>query len=164
MPTSTPRDHKQGEKHMDINALVQQIMPYIQEIMGSTLKTSGAGMFGRLKEVGALAGFLKDAPEKFAGNDLVGGLVQGLLDNDNDDATYVDVNTLDPRAVLDKLGGLDDILGGLDGGLAQQVKEFIFGIANAIAGASGTGLFGSGQKISADEESFLGDLKGKLGL
>lgn len=149
---------------MDMNAVVQQIMPYIQEIMGSTLKTSGAGMFGRLKEVGALGMFLKDAPQNFAGNDVVGGLVQGLLDNDNDDATYVDVTTLDPRAVLDKLGGLDDILRHLDIGSAQQVKEFIFGIANAIAGASGTGLFGSGPKISADEESFLSDLRARLGV
>lgn len=149
---------------MDIDALIKQIMPFIQQIMGSTLKTSGSGMFGRLKEIGALGMFLKDAPEKFAGNDLIGGLVNGLLDNDTEGDNYVDMETLEPNAVLDKLGGLNDILGGLDGDMGGQVKEFIFGIANSIAGAAGTGLFGSGQKVSADEESFLNTLKDKLGL
>jgi hypothetical protein len=149
---------------MDLDAVIKQIMPFIQEIMGGTLKTSGSGMIGRMKEIGALGMFLKDAPQKFAGNDLIGGLVQGMLDSDTEGDSYVDVNTLEPSAVLDKLGGLNDILNGLEGDMGAQVKEFIFGLASSIAGASGTGLFGSGQKVSAEEESFLNGLKDKLGL
>ncbi len=149
---------------MDLDAVIKQIMPFIQEIMGGTLKTSGSGMIGRMKEIGALGMFLKDAPQKFAGNDLIDGLVKSLLDNDTEVDKYVDLDTLEPSAVLDKLGGLNDILNGLEGNIGAQVKEFIFGLASSVAGAAGTGLFGTGQKVTREEESFLNGLKDKLGL
>lgn len=61
------------------------------------------------------------------------------------------------------MGGLDDLLkdAGEEG---SQVKNFVFDLAERVTSASGSGLFGTGQKVSEGEAEFLNNLKGKLGL
>jgi uncharacterized protein (DUF1697 family) len=46
----------------------------------------------------------------------------------------------------------------------QQYKEFIYACADRVANAAGSGLFGSGVKVSEKEAAALESLKGVLGL
>jgi hypothetical protein len=46
----------------------------------------------------------------------------------------------------------------------QQYKEFIYACADRVANAAGSGLFGSGVKVSEKEAAALASLKGVLGL
>jgi uncharacterized protein (DUF1697 family) len=46
----------------------------------------------------------------------------------------------------------------------QQYKEFIYACADRVANAAGSGLFGSGIKVSEKEAAALSTLKGVLGL
>lgn len=147
---------------MDLQAVIRQLLPIIQDVIGGALKTSGAGVFGKMREVGSLAGFLRSAPEIFAGSELIKGLVSGLGDLD---FSNMDLDDLDMSNVMDEVSNLDDLLS--NAGLAdeaEKVKRFIFGLAENVAAASGKGVFGSGEKVSGDEAAFLVNLKSTLGL
>lgn len=147
---------------MDLQAVIRQLLPIIQDVIGGALKTSGAGVFGKMREVGSLAGFLRSAPEIFAGSELIKGLVSGLGDLD---FSNMDLDDLDMSNVMDEVSNLDDLLS--NAGLAdeaEKVKRFIFGLAENVAAASGKGVFGSGEKVSGDEAAFLDNLKNTLGL
>ena len=147
---------------MDVQAVINQLLPVIKDVIGGALKTSGAGVFGKMREVGSIAGFLRSAPEVFAGSELIKGLVSGLGDLD---FSNLDLSDLDTGSVVNKVGGLDDLLsaaGATDE--IDTVKRFIFGLAENVAAASGTGMFGSGEKVSGEETAFLENLKSTLGL
>lgn len=147
---------------MDLQAVIRQLLPIIQDVIGGALKTSGAGVFGKMREVGSLAGFLRSAPEIFAGSELIKGLVSGLGDLD---FSNMDLDDLDMSSVMDEVSNLDDLLS--NAGLAdeaEKVKRFIFGLAENVAAASGKGVFGSGEKVSGDEAAFLDNLKNTLSL
>jgi hypothetical protein len=49
-------------------------------------------------------------------------------------------------------------------GDVQQYKEFIYACADRVANAAGSGLFGSGVKVSEKEAAALASLKGVLGV
>lgn len=147
---------------MDLHAVIKQLLPIIQDVIGGALKTSGAGVVGKMREVGSLAGFLRSAPEVFAGSELIKGLVSGLGDLD---FSNMDLADLDTSSVMSDVSSLDDLLS--SAGLADEaenVKRFIFGLAENVAAASGKGMFGSGEKVSSDEASYLENLKTTLGI
>lgn len=147
---------------MDLQAIIRQLLPIMEDVIGGALKTSGAGVFGKMREVGSLAGFLRSAPEIFAGSELIKGLVSGLGDLD---FSNMDLDDLDTSSVMGEVNKLDDMLS--SAGLANEaenVKRFIFGLAENVAAASGSGVFGSGEKVSSDEASYLENLKSTLGL
>ncbi|MAU08234.1 MAG: hypothetical protein CL607_00310 [Anaerolineaceae bacterium] len=147
---------------MDLHTVIRQLLPIIQDVIGGALKTSGAGVFGKMREVGSLAGFLRSAPQVFAGSELIKGLVSSLGDLD---FSNMDLDDLDTGSVMDEVSNLDDLLS--SAGLADEaenVKRFIFGLAENVAAASGSGVFGSGEKVSSDEASYLENLKSTLGL
>lgn len=148
---------------MDVQGIIAKVLPIIQQVVASLTKKSDAGIVGRILEAGSLAKFVGEAAEKYKGNPVVDGIAkmfkEGGLKEPN-----IDLKNLDIGSVLNQVAGLDDALKDLGGDAAKGVKEFIFGMAEKVAGASGGGLFGGGQKVSADEASFLNDLKAKLGL
>jgi len=147
---------------MDLQAVIKQLLPIIQDVIGGALKTSGAGAFGKMREVGSLAGFLRSAPQVFAGSELIKGLVSSLGDLD---FSNMDLDDLDTSSVMDEVSNLDDLLNAA--GLtdeAENVKRFILGLAENVAAASGSGVFGSGEKVSSDEASYLENLKVTLDL
>lgn len=146
-----------------MDGIIKQLLPLITQVIGSVFKSGNSSPLGKVAELGALANFLKDLPGKFAGNDLIGGLVKGLADFD---FKGMDIGGLNVGDVLGKLGGLDDILKGA-GDAGGPVKGIVYEMAEKVAGAGGGGLLGGllgGNKVSEGEAKFLADLKSKLGL
>ncbi len=72
-------------------------------------------------------------------------------------------------AVVDKaIDSINAALTVLDGKATpeeiQEYKAFIYASANAVANAAGSGLFGSGAKVSNKEAAALGKLKATLAI
>lgn len=148
---------------MDVQAIISKVLPIIQQVIASITEKSDAGIVGRIREAGSLAGFVGEAADKFKGNPIVDGIAKMFAEG-TIKMPEIDVKNLNVANVLSQVGGLDDILKDAGGDTAKGVKEFIFGMAENVAGAAGGGLFGGGQKVSAGEANFLNDLKAKLGL
>jgi hypothetical protein len=143
-----------------LTSILDIIRTVVAGVMGAEGKT---GIVKAFREAGAAASFLVDASKMFKGNAIVEQLIEALRDttrSDNDQEGRI--TDITKEGVLSKLGGLDALLG--DSADGKGVKEFILGLAEKVAGASGSGLFGTGEKITTAEKSLLDDLKGKLGL
>jgi hypothetical protein len=148
----------------DVAQIVQSLLPTVINVLGGVMKSGDAGLFGKLREAGALAGFLSSSADQFKGNGIMEGLLNAIQGQEGlDMLKNLDLANLDPGDVLKGAGGLDDALkdAGDDG---APVKQFVYDLANQVASAAGGGLFGTGAKISSDEQQFLDDLKDKLGL
>lgn len=146
----------------DISQVVGQLLPVIQQVVAGALTTGGSGFFGKLKEAGAISGFLTEAAEQFQGNSIIQGIL-GSISKGDDLLGGIDLANLDLGSVLSQVGDVNGLLGSL-GEEGGQVKQFIVGLAERVVGASGSGLFGSGEKINAQEQDFLNNLRQTLGL
>jgi hypothetical protein len=146
----------------DVTAIVQGLLPVLKSVMGGALGSSDAGFIGKLREGAAAGDFIHDAAEQFAGNSIIGGLIELVTDGGKLRDLIPEAPT-EAGAVLEQIGGLDTLLADA-GEEGNQVKQFVFGFAERIANASGSGFFGGGDKVSAGEAQFLTDLKAKLGL
>jgi hypothetical protein len=144
--------------------IVHSILPTIVNVLGAIMKSGNEGLIGQIREGGALASFLISAGDQFKGNPLMDALIGTLTGEQGRELiSQLDPANLDVNSIMESVGGLDDALkdAGED---AAPVKQFIYDMASSVANAAGGGLFGSGEKVSADEQQFLTDLKSKLGL
>lgn len=142
----------------DTEQLALQIGPMIENIVASALKVSGSGFFGKLKEGGAVLTYLSDASDKFDSN----ALIQHILANfTGGDLRSIDLGTVEPQEALMQAGQLGPILSGIAGG--DQVKQFVLELVEQVLAASGSGLFGGGEKVSEAEQQFYDELKVNLG-
>jgi hypothetical protein len=151
-----------------LDQIIDLIKTVLAGIMGADAKT---GPFKILKEGAALGGVLKEAREKFQGNAVMEQLLGALLskDEEGDNTPEAEAPADGPKLgqtsiddVLGKLGGLRGILDMIPGG--NDIKQFIYDLAEKVAGAAGSGLFGSGPKVSQNESNFLSALKNGLGI
>lgn len=149
---------------MDVQKIVQSLLPIIINVIGGVMKSGESGFWGKLREGGALASVLSGAADQFKGNSLMEGLLGALTgDAGKNLLGSLDLDKLDLGNVMNMVGGLDNMLADA-GEEAAPVKGFIYDVAQKMAGAAGGGVFGTGQKINPEEQSFLDDLKGQLGL
>lgn len=148
----------------DVGQLVQSVLPVVMNVIGGLLKTSDAGMFGKLREAGAIGGFIAETGQRYEGNPLMSSLVSAIQgDEGMNILKNIDLKTLDVSDVLNQVGNLDGVLASA-GEEAAPIKSFIVELAEKVASAAGEGLFGSGDKVSAEEQTFLADLRAKLGV
>lgn len=154
---------------MDIEATVHALIPIIQQIIQGVMKSNGVGLFSAVSMAKGLADFLKEAPTRFVGNDIVSGIIKSVLHEGTEGDTShapdepYSLADLDLSAVLGKVGKVNDLLAST-GEVGTQTKTFIYELGEAVAKASGSGLFGSGEKINAQEADFLSKLKTVLAL
>ena len=148
----------------DIGQIVQSVLPVVMNVIGGLLKTSEAGMFGKLREAGAIGVFIAESAQQFEGNPLMSSLISAIQgDEGMNILKNIDLKNLNVSDVLNQVSNLDNVL--TDAGAdAAPVKSFIVELAEKVAGAAGEGLFGSGEKVSEEEQTFLADLRDKLGV
>lgn len=142
----------------DTEQLALQIGPIIEGIVAGALKVSGSGFFGKLKEGGAVLGYLAEASDKFDDN----ALVQHILANfTGGDLRSIDLGKVEPQNALADASQLGSILSSVAGG--EQVKQFVLELIEQVFVASGSGLFGGGEKVSPAEQQFYEELNSQLG-
>jgi hypothetical protein len=135
---------------------LDDVIRTIRGIIDGMMTAGNSGMVGRAREMTAITQYLAQAAETFGDNPLVGQ----LLDYGDSLAQKSDFD--DPADLFTAMGNLGDSLPADDAG--NGLRQFIYGMTEAVASASGKGLFGSGAKISDDESNFLDLLRSKLGL
>ncbi len=138
---------------------VQDMTTTIRGILDGVLNSGESGIIGRAREMTAFTQYLTKAGDLFAGNALVQQLLPNLLRGDFLQSPAPFNN---PNDLFEAMGNLGQALPMDEAG--NQVRQFIYGLAEAVAGASGSGLFGMGKKIDDHESYFLDFLKEKLGL
>jgi len=146
----------------DLTQVVAQLIPVVQQALGGALNAGGAGLIGKLREVGALSDFLTEAAEQFQNNTLIQGVIKGLTVEANP-LDNLDLSTLTSDTVMTQVSGLSGLLADF-GAEGEQVKQFIYTMAEKIVGASGSGLLGLGEKINENEQDFLTALRTTLGI
>lgn len=138
---------------------LDDIITAIRGIVDGILHTSDSGLVGRAREMTALTQYLNKARDAFANNDLIQELVPHLL---RGDFLQSPAPFKTPSQIFDAMDTLGHALPMDAGGI--EVRQFIIGMVESVAGASGGGLFGRGDKISDDEATYLDILKSKFGL
>jgi hypothetical protein len=135
------------------------IITAIRGIIDGVMNTGGSGVVGRAREMTAFTQYLSGAPALFGDNPLIEQLLGGL----SDPSFLTNASSLkDPNDLFDAMGNLGAGLPQDEAGTG--LRQFIYGLAESVAGASGSGLFGTGKKFDDHEANFLDFLKEKLGL
>lgn len=135
------------------------IIGIIRGIVDGVMNAGNSGVVGRAREMTAFTQYLAQAPALFGDNNLIGQLLSNLTDP----SFLTSTNSYkDPNDLLSAMGDLGAGLPTDEAGMG--LRQFIYGLAESVAGASGTGMFGMGKKVNDDEGFFLDFLKDKLGL
>ncbi|MDX2076002.1 MAG: hypothetical protein SFZ02_06195 [bacterium] len=135
---------------------LEYIIKVIRGIVDGMMSAGNSGMVGRAREMTAFTEYIKKATAQYGDNPLVGQLL------DYGDALMDKSDFADPSELFSAMSELGDGLPQDD--MGNGVRQFIYGLAEAVAGASGGGFLGRGDKISDDENDYLDFLRGKLGL
>ncbi len=146
---------------MELNAILDRVVPAAQMIMFGAMKADGLQFSASMRESGAAAKYLANSQNTYKDNYIVQGIVRSLSKRKGEHTEKADLRTLDTSEVMKKV---DDINPILDGAMEQgtQTKSFLYGLAEAVVNASGSGFMGSGQRVTEDEAEFLAELKAHL--
>ncbi len=147
---------------------VQQILLVIQGLWhGISGADNQFGLFKTIRESKSAADFLTDSRAQFAGNGVIEQLVSGLTPGGGDDLDAAEQDaaaklSFEPDALMDQVSAMNAMLGSSPD--AHDVRVFIYQLMHTIAAAAGTGRFGGGDKISANEQQWLDVLRQRLGI
>ncbi len=134
----------------------QRLLHAAAEVVLATVTADRTGVVAYFREMMAAGRYLYDAGERYAHNELVQELLAGTS---QPEATSGDKRTLPREQLLARISEVGDIVHDDEEG--REFKEFLYGLAEHIARASGS-LFSS--RISMDEREFLEELRTRLRL
>lgn len=136
----------------------QQLLIVVQAVWDGIMGADEGGPLNSLRENKAAADYVTDSKGEFADNaivqQLIGSLTPGGGDGlDADGIQEAITLALAPNTLMQHIGALSQVLNQHPDGMG--VKEFIYGLAEAIAEAAGTQRFGGGDKVSDTEKQWL---------
>jgi hypothetical protein len=148
---------------MDVKMMVDKIVPVAWSIMEGAMKVGGLHITPSMRAGGAAAKYVSASQNTYKGNPIVEGVISSIQQRKGEKKEQVDLKNLDTAEVMK---GVDDIVPILDaeGERGAQTKSFLYGLAESMVSASGSGFMGSGTRVNEDESRFLADLKTHLGI
>jgi hypothetical protein len=146
---------------MDTNAILEKVIPAVQTVMNGAMKADGLQFSSSMREAGAAAKFITSSQSTYKGNPIVEGIIKSLSHRKGEYQEKVDLRTLDNATVMQKVDEVAPILEAA-GEWGVETKTFIYGLAEWVVGASGSGFMGSGERITPDEFKFLEELRAHL--
>lgn len=132
----------------------QRLLHAAAEVVLATVTADRTGVVAYFREMMAAGRYLYDAGQRYADNELVQELIAGT---EQPDTPENEKKTLPRERLLERISEIGDIVHDDDEG--RGFKEFLYGLAEHIARASGN-LFTS--RISMDEQEFLSELRTRL--
>ncbi|MDW5563768.1 MAG: hypothetical protein SA339_11125 [Methanomassiliicoccus sp.] len=146
---------------MSTETILREVVPTAQLIMGGAMMADGVHFSASMREAGAAAKYITTSKNTYHENLIVQGTIDALSHRKDGHKEKVDIETLNIDAVMKKV---DEIVPMLDsaGVHGTQTKTFLYGLAEAVVNASGSGFLGTGAKITEGEMKFLSDLKAHL--
>jgi hypothetical protein len=139
-------------------------------IVGLAVSLVDIGIISSVTESVALSTVLVDGAKKYPANTIIQSILSeeaiksGSIKLQKPDFKPEDVES---GALIDKaITSTTNALALLEGKASPteilEYKQFIYAAAEAVANAAGSGLFGSGEKISDKEKVALGKIKAAL--
>ncbi len=129
------------------------------EVVLATVTADRTGVVAYFREMTAAGRYLYDAGQRYAQNQLVQELMAGTAQPEATDTAPGDRQPLPRQQLLERISEVGEIV--RDDEEGREFKEFLYGLAENIARASGS-LFTS--RISMDEREFLEELRTRLRL
>ncbi len=148
-------------QQMDTNAILDKVVPVTQMVMDEAMMVGGMHLTSSMRESGAAAKFITNSKNTYKGNPIVEGVINSLSHRKGEHKEKIDVKNLAPGEVMRRVDEIDPILESA-GEHGMQTKNFIYGLAETVVNASGSGFMGTGERVNANEAKFLGDLKAHL--
>jgi hypothetical protein len=151
----------------DLQAIVDAPM-----MTGLAVAMVDMGIISTAIEAGALSKQVVGAADKYPNNTLIqAAFSEEAFKNKQVKAQKPDIKAEDVKsgAIIDQaIAAIDKAIAAAEGKATAeeitQYKQFIYDCAEAVAEAAGSGLFGSGSKVSAEEAAALERLKVALGI
>ncbi len=144
---------------MDLNSVLNKVVPVAQMIMFGAIKAGGIHFSASMRESGAAAKYLANSQNTYKDNLVIQGIIRSLSKMRGQKP---DLRTLDPEEVMKGVDEINPILDAAPMQQGVQTKDFLYGLAEAVVNASGSGFMGSGERVSEGEAKFLADLKAHL--
>lgn len=139
---------------------IEQLMKLpLLVISGVIAADDRSGPMKIMREVTAGTNYLREAQSIYAHNPLISEVLAALFDRglSTNPADFPDHHEIYERINdMQRMLGVDDV--------SMEYKEFLFNLGLKVAEAAGGGLFGTGEKISGNEEAFLLELRRYLGV
>ena len=134
-------------------------------IIQGVITVDGTTYSSVVREMMAVAKFVDEAQIKYANNLLVQAALMRFIDESGNIDTGLDSEKVEHIPEGDVLASVDYVMNMFEG-LPELpgYKQFLYTLAEKIATAAGTGLLGTGAKVSAEEAGLLQDLNARLGL
>jgi hypothetical protein len=146
---------------MDKSMIVDKIVPVAWLVMEGAMRVGGLHLIPSLREGGAAARYIKESQTTYKSNLIVEGVIESINNKKGEPKEKVDLKNFDTAEVMKSLDEINPILEA-EGEQGVQAKDFIYGLAEAMAGSSGSGYMGTGERVSEDEAKFLADIKAHL--
>jgi hypothetical protein len=147
-------------QRLDTNAIVNMVVPVVWGVMEGAMKVGGLHLTASMREGGAASKYIRQSQGAYKANPIIAGVTNSII-HSKGEREKVDLKSVDPAEVMKKV---DEIVPILEAEREQgtQTKTFIYGLAKAMVGASGSGFMGTGEKVNENESKFLADLKAHL--
>ena len=145
---------------MDTNTMVDKIVPVAWLVMEEAMKVGGLHITPSMRAGGAAAKYVNQSQNTYKGNPIVEGVINAIH-REGKQREKVDIKNLDSTEVMKKVDEINPILEA-EGEQGTQTKNFIYGLAETMVSASGSGFMGSGKRVNENESKFLADLKTHL--
>lgn len=131
--------------------------------MEGAMKVGGLHLAASLRAGGAGAKYIGRSKDTYKGNPIVEGVIGSIQRENRAKEERADLKGLDPADVMKKVDEIEPMLDTM-GEQGAQTKNFLYGLAESMVNASGSGFMGSGEKVNEDESKYLDDLKAHLRL
>ena len=146
---------------MDTNLIVSKIVPVAWVVMEGAMKVGGLHITPSMRAGGAAAKYVSQSENTYKGNPIVEGVIHSIQKEKEEHKEKADLKSLDLTEVMRKVDEIEPLLE-TEGERGTQTKNFLYGMAETMANASGSGFLGTGKRVNEDEAKFLADLKGHL--
>lgn len=141
-------------------------------LTGVAVSMVDLGLVSSIPEIAALSSVLADAALKYPNNSIVQAAFSEQAIKDGKfqlERLKVQPEEVKSGAIVDRaIDSISEAITALSSKASDQeiiqYKEFIYSAAEAVAKAAGSGLFGSGEKVSATEAAALSKIKSALAI
>jgi hypothetical protein len=147
----------------DVNAMVDKIVPVAWLVMEEAMKVGGMHLVPSMREGGAASKYVRQSQNTYKGNPIIEGVANSVINGKGRPKEKTDIKNLDSAEVMRRVDEISPILEP-EGEQGTQTKNFIYGLAETMVNASGSGFMGTGKSVNESEAKFLADLKAHLRL
>ncbi len=147
----------------NVGAIADKVEEVAWLVMELATKEGGLRVMPSAMAIGASVKYIRQSRETFRGDPFVEEVIGRISRQRSKPEAMVDVKELDSALVMSKVDEMVRLLEAEED-RGTRTRTFIYGLAEAMVSASGSGHTGSGERVNEAEARFLADLREHLRL